>query len=187
MAHASRFGIGLKSVPEGLRAEDERGNGRHFPIDEHALEDAVRTGAEAPLLVRLHQVPMKSVIGVVTVDTATHALDTQFGEVHARCEETYPFRVGSGVQAAFPQRLTGLFHRHGGNGETVLEIRHEGGDGFGTRKVHDDGAETVVFLEGKHGEGPVQGVEVPGRKDESDLGHSQQINHCKDSEKMLNL
>ena len=187
VAHACGLGIGLEGVPEGLRTEDEGGDGRRFPIDEDALEEAVRTGAEPPLLIRLRQVPMEGVIGAVTVDAAAHPLDAQLGKVHARGQEAHPYRVGGGIQAAFPEGPAGLFHRHDGDRETVLEIRHGGGDGLGAGEVHDDGAETGVLLEGEHGEGPVEGVEVPGRNDEGDLGHGQLFNHCKDSEKMLNL
>ena len=53
----------------------------------------------------------------------------------------------------------------------MLEIRHEGADGLGAGQVHDDGPEHGVFLEGKHGEGPVERVQVPGGDDKGDLGH----------------
>ena len=181
VSHTGGLRIGLESIPEGFCAEDEGGDGRHSPIDEDVRENLVRAGAEAPFLVRFREVPMEDVIGVVAVDTAAHPLDAGLGEVHARGEEAHPFRVGGGVQAAFPEGLAGLFHRHDRDRETGFEIRRGGADGGGAGEVHDDGAEGGVLLEGKHREGPVEGVEVPGRNDEGDLSHRQRFNLCKDS------
>ena len=118
---------------------------------------------------------MEDVVGVMVVDAAAHALDTDGIEVHARGQETNPFRLGDGVQAAFPQGLSGEVQRHHGKRETVLEIRLDGADGLGTGQVHDDGAEAGIFLEGKHGKGPVEGVQVPGGNDEGDLGHKRVV------------
>jgi len=175
MGHAGGLGIGLEGLPEGFRAEDEGGDGRGVTVHEDVREDAVRTGPKAPFPVRFGQVPMEDVIGVVVVDAAAHALDAHLVEVHARGEEAHPFRRGSGVQAAFPQGLSGQVHGHRGDRETVLEIRHEGADGLGAGEVHDDGAETGVFLECKHGEGPVERVQVPGGNDKGDLGHKRGV------------
>ena len=134
-------------------------------------ENTVRAGSQAPLLVRFGQVPVEDVIGVMVVDATAHALDAEFIEVHARRQEAYPFRLGGGIQAAFPHRLSLRVHRHDGNRKVVLEIRHDGADGLGAGKVHDDGAQAGVFLERKHGKRPVERIQVPGGNDEGDLGH----------------
>ena len=182
MAHAGGLGIGLESISESLHAEDEGGQRCRSPIDEDIRKDAVRTRAEPPFFVWFGQVPVEGVVRIVSVDAAVHPLHARFGKLHTREEEANPFRLGSGIQAAFPKRLPGLFHRHDGNREKVLEVGDDGADGLGAGQVHDDGAETGVLLERKHGKGPVEGVEVPGRNDEGDLGHMQGFNLCKDSE-----
>ena len=175
MGHAGGLGIGREGLPEGLGPEDEGGDGRDVTVHKDVREDAVRTGFQTPFFVRFGQVPMEDVITVMIVDAAAHALDTDGVEVHARGQETDPFRLGGGVKAAFPQGLPGEVHRHHGKRETVLEIRLDGADGLGTGQVHDDGAEAGVFLEGKHGKGPVEGVQVPGGNDEGDLGHKRVV------------
>ena len=187
MAHAGGFGIGLEGVPEGLGAEDEGGNGGHSPVDKHLRKNLVRLGPEPPLFVRIRQVPVEHIIGPVPVDAAAHALDARFVQVDARGQEAHPFRSGSGVQAAFPQGLAGLFHRHDGDRKTVLEVRNKGTDRLGAGKVHDDGTEGAAFLESKHGKDPVEGVQVPGGNDEGNLGHKLGVYPCKDSENALNL
>ena len=175
VAHAGGVGIGLEGVPEGLRAKDEGREGRRSPVHEDVRKNALRTGLEAPFLVRLGEVPVEDVIGIVVVDAAAHALDAGLVEVHARGEEAHPFRIGGGIQTALPQGLPGEVHRHGGNREAVLEIGHEGADGLGAGQVHDDGAQAGVLLEGKHGKGPVERVQVPGGNDEGDLGHKRGV------------
>jgi hypothetical protein len=147
MAHAGGLGIGLEGLPEGLRAEDEGRDWRGVTVHEDVRKNTVRAGSQAPLLVRFGQVPVEDVIGVMVVDAAAHALDAEFVEVHARRQEAHPFRLGGGIQAAFPHRLSLRVHRHDGNRKVVLEIRHDGADGLGAGKVHDDGAQAGVFLE----------------------------------------
>ena len=187
VAHAGGLGIGLENVAEGAGPEDEGGDGRRSPVHEDVREDTVGARPEPPFLVRLRQVPVKDIVLVVPVDAPAHPLDARFVQVRAGHEEAHPFRLGNGVQTAFPEGLSGLLHRHGGNRETVLEIRDDGPYGFGAGQVHDDGAEAAAFLEGEHGQGPVERVQVPGRYDESDLSHMQGIYPCKDSENALHL
>ena len=111
----------------------------------------------------------------MSVDASAHPLDARFVQVHAGHEEADPFRLGNDVQAAFPQGLSGLLHRHDGDREPVLEIRDDGMHGLGTGEVRDDGPEGAALLEGKHGKEPMQGVQVPGRNDEGNLSHKQGV------------
>ena len=187
VAHAGGFGIDFEGVPKGPGAEDKGRQGRRFPVHEDGREDAVRAGPEPPCPVWFGQIPVEHVVPVMPVDAPAHPFDARFVQIHAGREEAHPFGFGDGLQAPFPEGLSGLLHRNGGNREMVLEVRDDGTHGFGAGKVHDDGAETAALLEREHGQGPVEGVQVPGRNDEGDLSHMQGFYPCKDSENALNL
>ena len=113
---------------------------------------------------------MENVIGGMVLDAAAHPPDAIRRQIHVRSQETNPFRSRRRLQATLPQGGAALFRHHDGKAEPLLEFgfqRFEAGSG----KVHDAGTEIMVLLEGEHGEGPMEGVQVPGRYDKKKFRH----------------